>query len=316
MDNVCHTLVGAALGQAGLNRTTRFGSSTLMIAANLPDIDVLVFATDLPSVAFRRGWTHGLLAQALLPLLLTLAVTAYSRWGRRGAADPGPPLRPAWVLALSVIGIYSHVFLDYLNNYGIRLLAPVDWRWFYGDAVFIVDPWLWLSLGAGVWLARRHRRPAMAILALALASIYIGGMLVSARAARAQVRDAWRQANGREPSGLMASPRPATPFSRDVIVDAGEYYETGRFAWPGGTVRFSGATVPKNDAAPAVRAARDAPHVRGFLVWSRFPFWTVEPTPGGQRVTVRDMRFGNRFEASTIVPVAGHRTVVASPAGP
>ena len=83
MDNVCHTLVGAALGRAGLNRTTRFGSSTLMIAANLPDIDVLVFATDLPSVAFRRGWTHGLLAQALLPLLLTLAVTAYS-------LTPGP----------------------------------------------------------------------------------------------------------------------------------------------------------------------------------------------------------------------------------
>ena len=55
MDNLCHTLVGAALGEAGLKRQTRFGNATLMIASNLPDIDVLVFATSTPSVAFRRG---------------------------------------------------------------------------------------------------------------------------------------------------------------------------------------------------------------------------------------------------------------------
>ena len=63
MDNLCHTLVGAAIGHAGLRRTTRLASATLMIAANLPDLDVLVLATDMPSVAFRRGWTHGVLAQ-------------------------------------------------------------------------------------------------------------------------------------------------------------------------------------------------------------------------------------------------------------
>ncbi len=74
MDNVCHTLVGAALGEAGLKHRTRFGLATLMVASNLPDVDVLVFATSTPSVAFRRGWTHGVLADALLPALLTAAV--------------------------------------------------------------------------------------------------------------------------------------------------------------------------------------------------------------------------------------------------
>ena len=33
-----------------------------------------------------------------------------------------------WTLLLSYIGVYSHVFLDYLNNYGVRLLTPFDWR--------------------------------------------------------------------------------------------------------------------------------------------------------------------------------------------
>ena len=301
MDNVCHTLVGAALGRAGLNRTTRFATGTLMVAANLPDIDVLVFATAVPSVAFRRGWTHGVLAQLVLPVLLTLAVTAFAARRPRAGAE-GPPLRPWMLLALSVVGIYSHVFLDYLNNYGVRLMSPIDWRWFYGDAVFIVDPWLWLSLGLGVWLARRLQRPAAARVSVIVAALYIAVMLLSARAARERVQDAWRQAHGREPVALMVGPQPLTPFTREVIVDTGTHYQTGRFAWPDGTVQFAGPPVPKHDDGPQVRQAREAISVRGFLVWSRFPFWTLEPVDGGTRVTVRDMRFGDRFGASTVVP--------------
>ena len=154
MDNVCHTLVGAAFGEAGLKQRTRFGQSTLMIAANLPDLDVLVFATDVPSVAFRRGWTHGTMAQALLPVLLATTFYAIGRM-RSGRAD-GVPVRMRWLLLLSYVGVLSHVALDWLNSYGIRLLMPFDGRWFYGDTLFIIDPWLWLTLGVGVWLARRR----------------------------------------------------------------------------------------------------------------------------------------------------------------
>ena len=54
-----------------------------------------------------------------------------------------------------------------------------------------------------------------------------------------------------------------------------------------------------------VAAARQAPSVRPFLVWSRFPYWTFEPVEGGTRVSVGDMRFagqfGGRFSASTTV---------------
>ena len=154
MDNVCHTLVGAAFGEAGLKRRTRFGSATLMIAANLPDLDVLVFATDVPSVAFRRGWTHGTVAQLLLPIALTAIMVALGR--ARPARYDATPVRVGALLLLSYVGVLSHVGLDLLNTYGIRLLMPFDGRWFYGDAVFIIDPWLWLALGVGLWYARRR----------------------------------------------------------------------------------------------------------------------------------------------------------------
>ena len=116
MDNVCHTLVGAAFGEAGLKRATRFGSATLMIAANLPDLDVFVFATDVPSVAFRRGWTHGTLAQWLLPIALTAVMVAVGRF--RPVPDDRAPVRVGALLLLSYVGVLSHAGLDLLNTYG------------------------------------------------------------------------------------------------------------------------------------------------------------------------------------------------------
>ena len=62
------------------------GRAALMVAANLPDLDVLVFATSTPSVSFRRGWTHGVLAQVLLPVALAGGVLALGSL----AAGPGP----------------------------------------------------------------------------------------------------------------------------------------------------------------------------------------------------------------------------------
>jgi len=300
VDNLCHTLVGAALGRAGLSRRTRFGSATLMIAANLPDLDVLVFATGVPPVAFRRGWTHGVVAQLVLPLALTVAVAWVASW-RAPRRPDDPPAHIGWLFLLSLVGVYSHVFLDYLNNYGVRLLSPVDWRWFYGDAVFIIDPWLWLMLGSGVWLARRMQRPGPAVVALVCAVLYVGGMLASARTSRARVVDAWTQSHGAPPTALMVGPQPVTPFSRVVIIDAGEHYRTGTFEWPSAHMRLTDARVLKGEHAADVQRAREAPNVRAFLVWSRFPFWTVEQTAKGRRVTVRDMRFGDRFSASTMV---------------
>lgn len=308
MDNVCHTLVGAAFGEAGLKHRTRYGNATLMIAANLPDLDVLVFATSTPSVEFRRGWTHGILAQLLLPVLLTAVVAVYGRLrGGRHVADAtgaAAPLRVGWILALSLIGVLSHVFFDFLNNYGVRLLAPFDWRWFYGDAVFIIDPWLWLSLGAGVWLARRRQTPVPARGALAFAAAYVVVMLLSAQQARSIVEAAWRATRDGEPRAVMAGPLPVTPFTRTVIIDAGDHYETGTFSWWNASVTFHGAPVPRNADAPEAIASREDRTVRAFLVWSRFPFWDVTYRNGRAHVAVGDMRFAGgpaRLTATTTI---------------
>ena len=307
MDNLCHTLVGAAFGEAGLKRKTRFGNPTLMIAANLPDIDVLSFFTNTDPISFRRGWTHGIYAQLALPVLFTAVMYAIGRL-RPARPDDRRPLSVGWLLLLSYIGVYSHVFLDFLNNYGVRLLAPLDWRWFYGDSVFIADVWLWVMLGLGVWLARRQRRPVVAGAALAFASAYIAAMLVSAQAARTVVGNTWRDVRGSVPRALMVGPAPFTPFTRVVIIDAGDHYETGIFTWWPTAVRLDPEHIAKNVGDPLVKKARDQdPRIREFLVWARFPFWTMTPEKDGTRVSVGDVRFMSQsirranFQASTVV---------------
>ncbi len=311
MDNVCHTLVGAAFGEAGLKSRTRYGHAALMISANLPDLDVIVFLTSTSSLSFRRGWTHGIAAQVLLPVALTAVLMLVDRFRRpRTGATGDPPLHAGWLLALSYVGVYSHVFLDFLNNYGVRLLSPFDWRWFYGDAVFIIDPWLWLSLGLGVWLARRQHRTTPARGSLVFAACYIVAMLVSARVAREVVADAWRETRGVEPRALMVGPLPVTPFTRTVIVDAGDRYETGTFSWWPPAVTFDPLPIPKNAERPEVIEARQqAADLQAFLVWSRFPFWTLSAAGGGTRVSVSDVRFmgTGRFAASADVRDRGTR---------
>ena len=305
MDNVCHTLVGAACARAGLTRPTRLAAATSMIAANLPDLDVLVFATDVPSVAFRRGWTHGILAQAALPALLAATMFAISRrYSKPPSGSTAATPTPGPYLVLSYVGVLSHVFLDYLNNYGVRLLMPFSGRWFYGDTLFIVDPWLWIMFAAATALGLGGRRIVWTRIGLAVACLYIVTMIGSARAARTIVLETWQRAHGTPPRALMVGPVPINPFRKAIIVDAGDHYRRGEFAWfPASTV-LADASVRKNDEHPAALAARRDPRVAGILVWARFPFWELTPEPGGTRATVRDMRFAafgrGGFSATTI----------------
>jgi inner membrane protein len=61
-------------------------------------------------------------------------------------------------LLASVIAAVTHPLMDWTNNYGVRPLLPWSGRWFYGDLVFIIDPYLWLILGGAACLLTSNRR--------------------------------------------------------------------------------------------------------------------------------------------------------------
>ena len=185
MDNVCHTLVGAAFGEAGLKHRTRYGAAVLMISANIPDLDVLVFFTGMTPVAFRRGITHGVVAQLLLPLLLTGAFMLIAKLRPPKKCDEVPPLRPVWLLLLAVRWRGLARFLDWLNNYGVRLLTPFNWRWFSRRLDVHRRP-VAVARDRGLACGSHARRhvPAPARGALLFAAGYILVMVLGARGPR------------------------------------------------------------------------------------------------------------------------------------
>ena len=177
MDQIAHTLVGASLAETRLKRLSVLATPTLILGANAPDIDAVTILLDRDlSLGFRRGWTHGILAMVILPLALAGLMLLVDRvvTRRRGQS---PRARTGPIILLLYIGVLTHPVLDWLNTYGIRLLMPFDGRWFYGDALFIIDPWVWLLAGAAVVLAHTHTASAASawlVLGLVLSVIVSG----------------------------------------------------------------------------------------------------------------------------------------------
>ena len=159
MDNLTHSFVGLTLAKAGLERLSPAATAVSILAANAPDSDVVVglFADRWTLLHHHRGITHSIVGTVCLGLVLPLIVYGLDRLiarqrGRR------PTVQLQGLLLVSLIAIATHPFLDWLNNYGVRPLLPFDSRWFYGDLLYIVDPFMWLILGGVSFLLTARTR--------------------------------------------------------------------------------------------------------------------------------------------------------------
>lgn len=333
MDPLAHTLFGAALAESGLKRRSRYATATLLIGANLPDIDVVagLWGNDFELHA-RRGHTHGVLAMLLLPLLLTGAVMLWHRWRSKAAAAPAdtPPFKPGAILALAFLSLLCHPLLDWMNTYGVRLLMPFDDRWFYGDTLFIVEPWFWVLTAAGVVLARSRSRGAIGgwLVLAALAS----GLVLSTNLVGIGVKVTWCLAiaalialRATRP-GWATSTRMARAGLLVLFLYMGVGFSMARVAESALAERYPQATrvladpppafplrhrmvieepdryrivssmgpvheIPRSEPDEIVRQALASPSIRGFMHWVRFPTWTVEDQGDHWRVRIIDLRY-------------------------
>jgi len=317
MDNLTHSLAGWALGQAGLKRKTRKGLAALILGANMPDIDVFFGWVPWEPLATHRGFTHGLVGGVLLmPPLLAWLLWLLDRWQARRGAEfrSGLAMHFGWLVALSYLGALTHPLLDWQTTYSVQLLSPLSDLWFHNDALFIIDVWIWLALGAAIWLSRRRerlgvnwRRPALAGLVFLVA--YIAGNSVLTGLAKSAPGNDAPYAN---PEAIYASPPPVLFWRRELA-----WRQDGTMAWGSydpfvSLLYLSDFTepVPTNMADPLVREALAAPEVVSFARWSTMPMAQVERGACSARVGIGDARYGrsvdgNRFRREVVVPVRG-----------
>lgn len=299
MDNLTHSLAGALLGQMGLKRQSALAMPTLIIAANLPDVDAVAMLLGTEGLAIRRGITHGPIALLLLPLALTAIMLAWNRW--RPSAEP---VRAGPLLLLAYIGTLSHPALDWLNSYGIRLLEPFSSRWLYGDTLFIIDVWIWTALLLGFGLSRLReklgrsdwRRPALAAFAAICGYVFANG-LITARA-EADAIIALRDRNVRAEE-VVANPRPVTFWARRILWRTDRLHGDGAFDLFAG-LALSPDAIPNRLDHPSLAAVRGRPDVEAYLFWSRMP--VVVERDG--RAFLGDQRFDSALTRGTfLVPL-------------
>ena len=300
MDNLTHTAIGLFLSRIGLGRWSPGATPIVLIAANIPDIDVVCSAGGaLNYLAYHRHLTHSLL---LMPVMALAAVVVVRVAGRQ-------PVRWAGAFFAALIGVASHLALDWTNIYGIRLLLPFSSQWLRADTTGVLDVWIWAVLGIGIagpFLARLvgseissgsakepHHGRGFAWFALLVVLLYDCGRGVLH--ARAVGSLAARMYDGALPLRVAAMPDAVNPLKwRGIVETPGAYViEDLNLAAPGGSTR--GTVFHKPDAEPAIDAARASAAIQGFLRFSQYPLWRVTPYPAvedGKLVEVFDLRFG------------------------
>jgi len=179
MDNVTHSLGGLLLAECAVRlRVRRDGAEpskrfravaavSSMIAANLPDADLFytgVGGDRLRYMLHHRGYSHTVLAAIAGAMLVYGVALLVWRWRAREAPTG---LDSRWLLALLVVSTLSHLVLDWTNSYGVHPFWPFDDRWYYGDSVFIVEPWLWV-VSVPMLVAASRARLVRVLLSLVL----------------------------------------------------------------------------------------------------------------------------------------------------
>lgn len=297
MDNLTHTMAGWALGQAGLKQKTRKGLAALILAANMPDIDVFFGNAPWDPLAIHRGFTHGLVGGLLvMPPILAGLLWLLDRWQvKRGTTfKSGLPMHFGWLLALCYLGAVTHPLLDLQTTYSVQLLSPFSNAWFHSDSLFIIDLVLWIVLAGSLIVSGRReakgrewqRLPQAAI---AFTCLYIAGNLAISQTAEARVRQ-W--AGGRPAEAIFTSPQPAFFWRRDLVWREIDCYRRGSFGLFSGFGRVSDCR-PTNMGEPLVHEAiRSDKNLRKFLKWSILPQAEIVRDQCEIRVAIGDARYG------------------------
>jgi len=155
-------LVGLASAKAGLERLSPYATPVCLVSANIADADfvTLFFGDRWTLLQHHRGITHSIVGTLAIGFLVPLVAVAIERLIVK-ARKTTACIRFPGLLIASFVTAATHPLLDWTNNYGLRPFLPWSARWFYGDLVFIVDPYIWLLLGAVCFLLTSNSRSQM-----------------------------------------------------------------------------------------------------------------------------------------------------------
>ena len=301
MENLTHTLVGVLLARAGLDRWTPRATALCIVAANLPDIDIVTAGSSINYLTYYRHITHSLPAVPVMAALTVMIVEGVHRVARRG--DDRIRWRPAF--AVSFIATLSHTVLDMTNAYGTRLWLPFDGRWSSWDLLFIVDLWVWAILFApllilfALHIVRRRSGPEyaskLAWAGLTILVAYIGFRAILHDRVITDLKEGTYGSG--PPIRVAAFPLPLELFRWSAFVEIERSFLTGISDARRPSAPPEWQCIDKAEETVILKKARAGPVAQQYLDFAAYARAEVTPLPTGHRVQFSDFRF-RRGEAA------------------
>lgn len=318
MEPITHLLTGGCLGRLGFNRKTALATATMVLAAEIPDVDVfLAFKSRVFAFAHHRGFTHTLLGVPCDAALALGFIYIYWRvWGHRRAKIrqgtlPQPWQQPRWGLLylFACIAALSHILLDFTNNYGVRPFSPFNPKWYSWDIVFIYEPLMWAALVIGLLApalfrliseevsSHAERKPGGrggAIFALIfIVALWVVRDFEHRRATADMQALLYRD---EVPVRMQANPYPVDLFNWHGVIETKDFFALVPVNSSSQEVDTEGRLriFYKPEETPVTLAAKKSFLGRVFLDWARFPMVEVEQHQDPEHAyTVRlyDLRF-------------------------
>lgn len=291
MDNVTHSLVGLMLARAGLEKTTARGTAMMVLAANAPDVDAVVWFTGtMRYIEYHRTYTHSLTFLPLVALLPMLLARAQFSWR-------------SYLAALA--GVLSHLVLDWTNAYGIPLALPFSAHGFRLDINNIIDMWILAILLGAVAATGLSRlvsreigeakstgaRRGWAWVALAALLTFEGTRVVTH--ARAVELMSARLYEGAPPQRVTALPNALNPLTWRGVIEGAGFVVIAPVDLQGEYDPRAGRLYRAPSPVAGMQAALRTHPFQIFSRWSQVPFWRVTPVEDGLRLDLIDLRFGN-----------------------
>src|SRR3989304_6893921 len=293
MDPITHCLSGAILSRTGFyQRFGRLATIILITGALIPDIDhfSLRLAGPLAYLKYHRGFTHSLMGSFVIAAVM--AGAAYSIKHVREQLPHG--LHGYGILfALSLLGIYTHIFLDLITSYGTQIFFPFSTKRYSLDLVFIIDLYFTsiLLIPLIIILFKKERAQIIALGSLAGIIAYLGFTYIERSSIIEKVK-ADNNKLGIKSTRVEAIPLPLSPFRWSVFTeDNARYYQTNVDALNGRST--TEVFNKKVDGSDIVKMVENLDIVKTYLWFAKFPIVSVREEGSGYLIEYFDLRFNS-----------------------
>ena len=282
MDNLTHTMFGAAVGRLfedKLPRKVAFWTAT--VSSNFPDLD-FVYRLEGAAKYFdvHRGFSHSVGGLPLEALFVSAVIYLFVRQKFK------------WIFLVALFGSFGHTLLDLLNPYPTCALFPFTDKKFAWDLVFIVDPFIWIVLSACLIWGRKvlGKWKASGVAALSILAGYVLLRLGAHELAANKLLARPPVEIGEKVIDYGVYPRPLEFWQWRYVV------ETDSSFYRGDVSLFKERPYPSKRYAKApedeyIAAAKKTYLASVFLDFARFPYHSVYSRGESTLVRWDDLRY-------------------------